>query len=64
MSAYHSRADMLRADLNIRRVPKADMALVYRASKETLGQSGRKDPGGQSPGVFLFTRTCSHRPRL
>jgi hypothetical protein len=44
MSALPPKADILFGGERVHDVPKADMALVYRASKKTLGQPGRKDP--------------------
>jgi hypothetical protein len=35
---------MISVRINVRFVPKGDMALVYRGRKETLEQPGRKDP--------------------
>jgi hypothetical protein len=44
MSALPPEADIRQRIEHVCFVPKADMAVVYRASKKTLGQPGRKDP--------------------
>ena len=50
MSALPPEADIRQPIEHVRFVPKADMALVYRASKVTSGEP-RKDPGAGYPRV-------------